>query len=266
MIRAIIYASTLTATVALYAASPVNAEGLCEGYGPQSPRDISSPAGANLTAYTLAPAASRMNLCNLHTHTNAEHKSPGFSVFAGDGEHSGWKCNEADSLTEAELSEPTGGKGASHGVKPGDTLEVHWVYSTCGVSPGYTLNACLNVTCVNPQLRVEAQVFLVVNDPNALDFEEYTYTDTVVGGLHQAKTLPISTGEPVVYAGSTTGTVYTMSKCSPFFVTWSVRPFCTKIDINSLYKFFAEGNVFHEKHSHGVRKLVTAPELLAPIE
>lgn len=266
MTRAIIFAAALTATAAISTVAPVKAEDLCQGYGPQAPRDISSPAGANLTGYTLAPAASRMNLCNIHTHTNAEHKGPGFSVFAGDGEHGGWKCNETDSLTEAELRDPVVGKGASHGIKPGDTIEIHWVYSTCGVSPGHTLNACLNETCVNPQLRVEAQVFLVVNDPKALDFAEFAYSDNVVAGLHQAKALPISTGEPVVYAGSTTGATYTMSKCSPFVVTWSIHPFCAKIDVNSLYELFAEGNVFQEKHSHDVRKLVTAPELLAPIE
>ena len=46
------------------------------------------------------------------------------------------------------------------GVKPGDTIEVHWVYSSCDVSPGKTLGACLSDACVNPQLRVETQVFL----------------------------------------------------------------------------------------------------------
>ncbi len=94
MTRTATVAATLLAAASLYASSPVASQGLCTGYGPQTPRDISSPAGANSRLFTSAPAASRMNLCNLHTHTNAEHKGPGFSVSAGSGEHGGWKCNE----------------------------------------------------------------------------------------------------------------------------------------------------------------------------
>ena len=79
-------AATLLTAASFYAPSPVASQDLCTGYGPQTPRDISSPAGANSRLFTSAPVASRMNLCNLHTHTNAEHKGPGFSVSAGRGE------------------------------------------------------------------------------------------------------------------------------------------------------------------------------------
>ena len=54
----------------------------------------------------------------------------------------------------------------------GDTIEVHWVHSSCDVAPGSGLGSCMNDSCKNPQLRVESQVFLVVNDPEALDFTE----------------------------------------------------------------------------------------------
>lgn len=245
--------------------SPVASQDLCVGYGPQTPRDISSPAGANARLFTAAPAASRLNLCNLHTHTNAEHKGPGFSVSAGSGEHGGWKCNETADLSEAELAAPAG-EAAYENVKPGDTIEVHWVYSSCDVAPGKGLGSCLGDACANPQLRVETQVFLVVNDPNALDFGDFAYAGNVVGGLHQAKALPTGTGAPVTFLGSTTGPSFTQSKCSPLQVTWSVRPACAKLDIGSLHKWAAEGNVFEEHHSHGVRQLVTAPELLAPMD
>ena len=87
-----------------------------------------------------------------------------------------------------------------------------------------------------------------------------------MGGLHQAKALPSGTGAPVVFAGSTTGPSYSESKCSPLQVTWSVRPACAKLDVSSLHRWAAESNVFEEDHSHGVRQLVTAPELLAPID
>jgi len=40
---------------------------LCEGFGPQTPRDISSQAGLNLDDFQIAPPASDMNLCNIHT-------------------------------------------------------------------------------------------------------------------------------------------------------------------------------------------------------
>ena len=61
-----------------------NRSGICEGYGPQTPRDISKKSGINRRVFTLAPPYKKMNLCNIHTHTNAEHKGPGFSIFAGD--------------------------------------------------------------------------------------------------------------------------------------------------------------------------------------
>lgn len=238
---------------------------LCKGYGPQAPRDISSVTGANGRIYTLAPEASQMNLCNLHTHTNAEHKGPGFSVYAGDGDHGGYKCNDTDSLTASELEDPGNGHGAFHGIKPGDTIEVHWVYSSCDVMPGEGLGSCVSEQCVNPDLRAEAQVFLVVNDANALDFADFTYDGNMVNGLHQAKLLPTGTGDPVVFIGSTTGPDYTQSNCSPLQATWSVRPNCAKVDVNSLYKWAETGNIFKENHSHGVRQLVTAPELLSEI-
>lgn len=258
-----------TATVVALAAgtfAPASAQEICTGFGPQTPRDIASTAGANPQSFSLAPSTATMNLCNLHTHTNAEHKGPGFSVFAGAGDDGGYKCAESGDLTAAELEDPHNGHGPYGGVKPGDTIEVHWVYSSCQVAPGPGLGACLSDACGNPQLRVEAQVFLLVNDPNALDFADFGYDGGMAGGFHQPKALPTGTGDPVVFAGSTTGPSYTQAKCSPLQVTWSVRPACAKLDINSLHAWAEEGNVFEENHSHGVRQLVTAPNLLAPIE
>jgi len=237
---------------------------LCEGFGPQTPRDISSQAGLNLDDFQIAPPASDMNLCNIHTHTNAEHKGPDFSVYAGPGASGGYKCNATDSLTDAEKA-PYDAKAYYKGVVPGDTIEVHWVHSTCDITPGEGLGSCLSDTCENPRLRVEAQTFLVVNDSNAADFTDYDYAGSAQGGLHQAKAIPGGTGVPVQFRGSTTGPKYTQSVCSPVKVSWSVRPNCTKLDIGSLHKWAKQGNVFNEAKSHGVRDLVTAPELLSPI-
>jgi hypothetical protein len=236
---------------------------LCQKFGPQTPRDITSKEGANLRAFPLAPAATTMNLCNIHFHVNAEHKGPGFSVSAGTGEHGGYRCNETSKLTQAEL---TAREGGCKGLEPGDTIEVHWVYSSCDIAPGKGLGACLSDQCANPTLRVEAQVFLVVNSKSALNFADLEYAGApAAGGLHQAKSLPTKTGTPVVFRGSTTGPTYTEEKCSPLQVTWSVRPRCAKIDINSLHKW-CEKNVFKEDHGHGVRQLVRAPSLLDKIK
>ncbi|MBT9382405.1 hypothetical protein KM176_00900 [Pseudooceanicola sp. CBS1P-1] len=238
---------------------------LCQGFGPQTPRDIALRAGTNSQIFPLAPAPAMMNLCNIHTHTNAEHRGPGFPVASLDPEAGGFKCEGSDQLSAAELEDPAFGHGPFHGVKPGDTIEVHWVYSSCDVQPGKGLGACLSDSCSNPTLRVESQVFLVVNDPFALDFGAYTFDGHISGGRPQPKALPRDTGTPVVFRGSTTGPNYSQAVCSPLQVTWSVRPRCARLDITSLYNWAARGNVFEEDHSHGVRKLVTAPSLLAPM-
>ena len=236
--------------------------GLCLDAGPQTPRDISSTIGLNAVEFPYAPPASEMNLCNIHTHTNAEHKGPGFSVFVDATDSGGYACNETADLTEAELARAD---GAYAGIQPGDTIEVHWVHTTCETNPGPGLGSCLPEGCTDPLFRVEAQVFLLVNDASALDFMDMAYQGNVVNGRHQAKLIPTNTGEPVLFRGSTTGPSYTQQKCSEFQVTWNVRPSCAKLDINSLHRWAETGNVFNETKSHGVRQLVTAPELLAPI-
>jgi hypothetical protein len=246
----------------LYANQPLS----CKNAGPQTPRDISNHTGKNTITFPWAPAYAEMNLCNIHSHTNAEHRGPDFNVYVGDSKHGGYACNATSSLTAEQLQDPYNGNGPYKNVKPGDTIEVHWVYSSCDVKPGKGLGACLTEDCTNPKLRVEAQVFLLVNDEYALDFNDYVYANTVRNGLHQAKSIPTDTGKPVVFRGSTTGPAYTQEICSPAQVTWSVRPQCAKLNIASLHQWAKAGNVFAETSSHGVRQLVTKPELLAPIE
>ncbi|MEM7328141.1 MAG: delta-class carbonic anhydrase [Pseudomonadota bacterium] len=236
---------------------------LCLDMGPQTPRDISSVVGLNTVTFPKAPPASAMNLCNIHTHTNAEHKGPGFSVFVDATDNGGYACNETADLTDAELAPAP---GAYNGVVPGQTIEVHWVHTTCDAAPGEGLGACVPEGCTDPLLRVEAQTFLVVNDANALDFTEMATVVDEKGGFYQAGMIPSDTGTPVTFAGSTTGPSYTQEVCSPAQVTWNVRPMCAKVDINSLNQWAENGNVFNESKSHGVRQLVTAPELLSPIE
>lgn len=239
----------------------------CKTAGPQTPRDIDSKKGENKHLFPIAPKYQDMNLCNIHFHVNAEHKGKDFSLYAGKGEHGeggGYKCTNTPSLTKEELKSPKG--SGCEGLKPGDTIEVHWVHSSCGdVKPGETLKSCMSEKCTNPSLRVEAQVFLVVNDPTALNFNDLSYDGNIVNGRHQAKALPTNTGIPVEFLGSTTGEKYNNEQCSPLQVTWNVRPQCAKVDINSLGKWCAN-NVFKETHGHGVRELVTDPSLLSEIK
>ncbi|MGD8952726.1 MAG: delta-class carbonic anhydrase [Desulfobacterales bacterium] len=244
----------------------ISASDVCMGYGPQTPRDIDNPAGENKSIISMAPNYTEMNLCNLHFHVNAEHKAKDFSIYAGDGVNGlggGYKCNDGESLTNSELQKPA--TNFCKDVKPGDTIEVHWVYTSCEVKPGKGLGSCFSDSCVNPHLRVESQVFAVVNDSSALNFMDFIYGGDIVNGYHQAKALPTHTGTPVTYLGSTTGPDYTDQKCSPFQGTWSVRPKCAKIDINSLSEW-CKDNVFGENHAHGVRKLVANPKLLEHIK
>ena len=238
---------------------------VCDTFGPQTPRDISSVSGRNMQEFPMAPASTELNLCNMHTHTQAEHKGPGFSVYAGPGADGGYQCNETSELTDAELAPYTGVRNFE-GAEPGDTIEVHWVHSSCDIEPGEGLGSCLSDTCTDPLLRVETQVFLVVNDSNALDLTEMDYVPGSGNGagMHQPAMIPSNTGTPVVFRGSTTGPSYDQQTCSPLNVTWSVRPQCAKIDVASVHAW-AEDNVFNETETHGVRELVTDERLLAPI-
>jgi hypothetical protein len=115
----------------------VLAEDACKGYGPQAPRDIDNHAGDNKNIFSIGPDYQDMNLCNIHFHTNAEHKAKDFSLYAGDGEYGhggGYQCNDSDSLAKSELRAPK--INYCKGVKSGDTIEVHWVHSSCNVKPG----------------------------------------------------------------------------------------------------------------------------------
>lgn len=239
----------------------------CQGFGPQTPRDIDQLSGTNKRTFSLAPAYSEMNLCNIHFHTNAEHKAKDFAIYAGKGNKKGvgggYQCAISQSLSKAELRPMS--ETACGGIKPGNTIEFHWVHSSCDVSPGPTLGACLSDSCANPDLRVETQVFTVVNDSNAMDLDDFRYAGAREGSLHQVKALPTGTGQPVEFTGSTTGPSFSAQQCSPLQVSWSVRPHCAKVSIQSLAKW-CESNDFNEDHAHGVRELVTDPALLSEIK
>jgi hypothetical protein len=116
---------------------------------------------------------------------------------------------------------------------------------------------------MNPALRVETQVIVLVNDENAIDFNDMAKIEEV-NGYHQAVNIPSNTGTPIEYIGSTTGPAYN-EVASPLQVAWSVRPEVAKVDASSVGKW-CEGNVFNEDHAHAVRNLVINPKLLSSME
>ena len=223
----------------------------CVAAGPQAPRDIENSAGSNGVTFEQAPPIQEMNLCNIHFHRNAEHKSAAFSTYVEDGSNSGWACQEP---AAGRLAQKHVEYNGCEGIAAGDTIEVHWVYTTCdtvteGVTPmGGGLSACMTTICSNPQLRVAAQVFTLQKN-GALQFGES----------------PISHDDPtVVYSGSTTGTSYSNDHCSPFQVTWDVKKTCGSLDIDDFSKWCST-NKYQDHHAHGVRELVTAESLLSKI-
>lgn len=247
------------------AALAANTKG--KGFGPQSPRNIDQAAGENSRRFNPAPAHSQMNLCNIHFHKNAEHQGGEFSQYAGNGDGhgygSGYRYKGKLSLSERAPLKEAACPSAHGGLQPGDTIEVHYVHSSAQVQPGPTLGACLSDAIKNPQLRVETQVMVLVNDQKARDFSQLAQ-HAVVNGYHQAVNIPSDTGTPVQYAGSTTGPSYN-EQGSPFQVSWSVRPNVAKVSIQSVGQW-CRGNIYNEDHAHGVRNLVLNPELLSPIE
>ena len=207
-----------------------------------------------------------MNLCNIHMHDGAEHKGGDFSKYRGNGDGKGFGTGFVYSgkLSDAELADDglDVGAGKHAALEPGGTIEVHYVHSTAQVTPGPTLGACLSDSIANPQLRVETQVFVLVNDDSAHDFTKLTEIGEV-NGKQQALNIPSDTGTPIQYAGSTTGPSYNEAG-SPLQVSWSVRPKVAKLNIKTVAAWF-EDNVFDEDHAHGVRNLVMNEALLSPI-
>ena len=238
-----------------------------KGFGPQSPRDLESANGSNARIFNDAPAYNELSLCNIHFHKNAEHKGGEYTKYAGNGDGHGFQTGYiyAGQLSTDELK-PSSNEVCSSkhgGLASGDTIEVHYVHSSAQVKPGATLKSCLSDTNMNPQLRVEGQVYVLVNDKNALNFVELTKFDEI-NGRYQALNIPNNTGTPIQYAGSTTGPGYN-EQGSPLQVSWSVRPQVAKVNIDTVAEW-CKGNAFNEDHAHGVRNLVINPDLLSPIK
>ncbi len=223
----------------------------CENAGPQSPRDIHLVDGINPVMFSEAPPLSEMNLCDIHFHRFAEHKAEGYSTLAGEGDHQGYICNGTTPGERPAASE-TGCKG----IALGDTVEVHWAFTTCDVEPGPGLGSCFSNVCSNPDIRVVGRTFNLTDAADALDFASISNPAALI--------LPEAENE-VEYRGSSTGSSFSNDSCSPFSINWMVGPQCQPLNIASLNAWCDE-NVFDEDKAHTVRKLVTPLELLSKIE
>lgn len=192
----------------------------------------------------------------------AEQKGGEFITYDGNGDGKG--VLYSGGLNESEVAPVnfTIDKPGKVPLKHVSTIEVHYVHTTEQVTPGPTLGSCLSDAIGNPQLRLEGQVFVLVNEENAADFMELMEVG-MINGYYQAFNIPSDTGTPIVYAGSTTGPSYN-EKGSPFQVTWSVRPEVVKVSASSVARWLAK-NIFEEFKAHGVRNLVTNPKLISSI-
>ncbi|PWW07842.1 MULTISPECIES: delta-class carbonic anhydrase [Pseudidiomarina] len=237
-----------------------------KGFGPQSPRDLEQLTGNNARVFSTAPSHTQMNLCNIHFHAGAEHRGGDFTTYAGNGDGAGYGTGYLyNGKLNSDVLKSTGHgicEGPKGGLKPGDTIEVHYVFTSAQVTPGPTLGACLADATMNPQLRVEGQVYVVVNDDYALDFNDLTEFG-MKDGYYQPYNIPANTGTPITYEGSTTGPAYN-TEGSPLQVSWSVRPKVAMVDIESVGEW-CNDNPFNEKAAHGVRNLVVNPELISDI-
>ena len=99
----LLFRSALLTVFLLFFLNNAAAE-VCEGFGPQTPRDIDSLAGENKRLFSIAPNSTEMNLCNIHFHTHAEHKAKDFSIYAGAGDKG---YGGGYQLSLIHISEPT---------------------------------------------------------------------------------------------------------------------------------------------------------------
>jgi len=247
----------LFCSVAMTAERPLSAAEACSVAGPQSPRDITQAAGENSVHFDLAEDTSAMNLCNIHFHRSAEHRAPEYSLLTGEGDYKGWACSEP-TATAADRDHRDG--PGCQGVAAGDTIEVHWVFTSCDTGPGEGLGNCVSCPEEGRSLRVEGRVFVLAEE--GADFADFDYVEG--SSPSQPAALPAA-DRLVQYLGSTTGPSYDDETCSPYSVGWSVSPSCTPLAIDSLHEWCGSGNAFGEDHAHGVRELVEKPALLSAI-
>jgi len=240
---------TKATTFAVKTYAPPPPKLTCAQAGPQAPRDLTTAGRAtspmygkkNSKAIVLTDTqAHKLPQTNIHFHYGAEHKSDAYNVGtdsaafdAAGGRRAakprpGWMCSETG-LTTAQKTAYTF-QHCTGEMKVGKTYEVHYVHSSAapGTDGSPQLSDGLGAAAgggllANPTVAVEAMVYQIVNDA-AFDQANLTYGwDTVTH----------SNANSVMYPGSTTGTSYDNTYCSPYTISWHVDLRCHKVSAKS---------------------------------
>jgi hypothetical protein len=204
--------------------------------GPQSARDVSVAGGSNRLPVP-GDGTRPPRLCNVHFHAPAEH--------AGIG------------ACPAVASEGAVGVCGGHGaepVRPGDEIEVHWVYTNCP-PPAERQPGLDNCVCDGPP-EMELMVFA----------QQYAMA---AGGAAADQELREPSSHLARYGGSTTGPKFSGGgaddprPCSPARVQWAVGRQCRALALSALGAWCA-ANQWGEDHAHGAREVIRREDWLSP--
>lgn len=260
-------------------------DGVVQALG-QAGTDVSVGYTGNLNMTETPPITTpywQAGICpvNVHWHLGAEHRSQGEydETFAdyGPGGHDdhdhrslaadarlGLRCghyneNDAKFTTEYDWKHCVD-------MKVGETYEVHWPHSLagdCGTvnqfqTPFYDGVFCnaerLDLTNLNQQIGVQAQVFTIVND-------EGYYFPNLMNGMIVDSALGMGT-EITKYTGSTTGTSRDNDICSGYApITWQVDRKCHMVSASTFDKMCADmkmqrDDMSDDLYAHGSREVV----------
>ena len=230
----------------------------------QSPRDVTTGyVGTKDPRVAMLPDGVRSSMVqvNTHFHLGTEHRSGGQYDLPPQttsttllGRHHadpqlGHYCQAQTSLSAAQLT-PYAFQHCDPATAVGQTYENHYVWSTGGTSIGDGLAGAFARTD-NAAVLVEAQVYVIVNDPAAP-----VHSDMMHG---MNKTLAT---DAVKYLGSTTGTSYNNGpSCSPYSITWHVDKTCHLVSAQSFDAMCASMQSYgmeHDLSPHSSRILVAS--------
>lgn len=207
-----------------------------ETCGPQSPRDLGRAGGTN-ELRVPGDGTRPPRLCNVHFHSPAEH--------AGIG-----ACPATTRETAIGVCSGHGGEP----VRPGDEIEVHWVYTNCP-PPAERQPGLDNCVCDGPP----EMVLMVVAQQYAI----------AAGGAGVDGELREPASDLARYGGSTTGPDFSGGgaddprPCSPARVQWAVARQCRALTLSALGAWCA-ANEWGEDHAHGAREVITRQDWLSP--
>jgi len=235
--------------------------------GPIGPADVSDDAvGTRPPLFRPQSTVGRLQSTQPHMHKWAEHKSKGQYDIPGPAEATkGFECDKSG-LTPAQLAPfayqfcqpqpditncsfaaiPGAAPEVTRGdvpcalsrVNPGDTIEIHWPHTSGSTSPLGPFDDVVS----NALLVVQAQVFLVVNDPKyEMDVQLFL--------THWNEALAAE--DSVAYVGSPTGDHDNRNMCYSNQNTWLVDRKCHMLHVGSLDRWCGAnpaGRVWSDQH------------------